>query len=114
MTVVGENTSVPASETSYAVCMDYPIVFEAAQGWQCPICKNVYAPWICECLHCAEKKNKPTWTACTSPATVESRTMRLETYSCWHLNQDGHEECWGTKEREECHCLGIKSKCNKF
>lgn len=25
---------------------------QAQQGWQCPICKKIYAPNISECLHC--------------------------------------------------------------
>lgn len=25
---------------------------QAQQGWQCPICKKIYAPNIPECLHC--------------------------------------------------------------
>ena len=24
----------------------------AQQGWQCPVCKKIYAPNIPECLHC--------------------------------------------------------------
>lgn len=25
---------------------------QAQQGWQCPVCKKIYAPFIQECLHC--------------------------------------------------------------
>lgn len=25
---------------------------QAQQGWQCPVCKKIYAPNISECLHC--------------------------------------------------------------
>ena len=25
---------------------------QAQQGWQCPVCKKIYAPHIPECLHC--------------------------------------------------------------
>lgn len=28
----------------------------AQQGWQCPICKKVYAPHITECYWCNNKK----------------------------------------------------------
>lgn len=24
----------------------------AQQGWQCPICKRVYAPFVSECINC--------------------------------------------------------------
>ena len=24
----------------------------AQQGWQCPVCKRVYAPFVSECLYC--------------------------------------------------------------
>lgn len=29
---------------------------QAQQGWQCPICKKIYAPNISECLHCNNVK----------------------------------------------------------
>lgn len=30
----------------------------AAQGWQCPICRKVLAPWVQECLCCVEDTTK--------------------------------------------------------
>ena len=27
----------------------------APQGWQCPICRKVHAPWVQECLCCVDK-----------------------------------------------------------
>lgn len=31
---------------------------QAQQGWQCPICKKIYAPIISECLHCNNVKTE--------------------------------------------------------
>ena len=31
---------------------------QAQQGWQCPICKKIYAPNISECLHCNNVKTE--------------------------------------------------------
>lgn len=31
---------------------------QAQQGWQCPICKKIYAPNIPECLHCNNVKTE--------------------------------------------------------
>lgn len=28
-----------------------------SQGWQCPICKNVWAPFVQECFNCNNKKS---------------------------------------------------------
>ncbi len=32
------------------------------QGWQCPICEAVYAPWVIKCKGCGEGK-KPDMSA---------------------------------------------------
>lgn len=26
------------------------------QGWQCPVCKRVYAPWMAQCLSCGGQR----------------------------------------------------------
>lgn len=32
---------------------DYEVPgFGVQQGWQCPICKRVYAPFVSECINC--------------------------------------------------------------
>lgn len=28
------------------------------RGWQCPICKHVYAPFVVECMHCGKNDSK--------------------------------------------------------
>lgn len=30
------------------------------QGWQCPVCKAVYAPSMPTCMHCGPKKTETT------------------------------------------------------
>lgn len=42
-------------------------LFGAAQEWQCPICKRVYAPFIHMCMYCGNKEETQT---ITSPGTV--------------------------------------------
>lgn len=31
-------------------------LFSAMQGWQCPICKRVYSPFIHMCMYCGNKE----------------------------------------------------------
>lgn len=35
-------------------------LFGAMQGWQCPICKRVYSPFVQMCLHCGKKETQVT------------------------------------------------------
>ena len=28
----------------------------AQQGWQCPVCRRVYAPWMASCLNCGGER----------------------------------------------------------
>ena len=114
MTVVGDYTSPPAQTTSYTIGdliggLPHQGVC-AQQGWQCPVCGRVYAPWVSQCFYCGEGTPSVTWKASTSPAVVEKKP---EVCSCWHLRPDGIEECWGTKEREECHCCGVTTRCDR-
>lgn len=42
------------------------------QGWQCPICKRVYAPFIPCCYHCGNEKIITTTTITTgTPPTQD-------------------------------------------
>ena len=29
---------------------------EPQQGWQCPVCRRVYAPWMAQCLTCGGER----------------------------------------------------------
>lgn len=29
------------------------------QGWQCPICKRVYSPFVQMCMYCGKKETLP-------------------------------------------------------
>ena len=49
----------------------------------------------CECYHVIK-------TIVTDPFT---RTFPLQKITC---------ECWGTKEKEECKCEGLRSKCDFY
>lgn len=31
-------------------------LFNAIQGWQCPICKRVYSPFVHMCMYCGNKE----------------------------------------------------------
>ena len=46
----------------------------AAQGWQCPICKRVYAPFMSMCTHCGidEITTTTTMTIGDSIATTDT------------------------------------------
>lgn len=39
----------------------------AQQGWQCPVCGRVYAPWMAQCLSCG---NEHTYASYASAATM--------------------------------------------
>jgi hypothetical protein len=45
---------------TYHICYIQPL-FQSTnpiaqpQGWQCPVCKNVYAPWVPRCENCHNK-----------------------------------------------------------
>lgn len=47
------------------------------QGWQCPVCKRVYAPWVSSCDKCGrdEAKDNTTFRAVTAPATINGITI---------------------------------------
>ena len=76
------------------------------QGWQCPRCKRIYSPTYPWCIFCtSEDKDVKVSDVTTSP---DGAAQRCECYHTGH----GTAECWGTKEREYCTCLGDKSKCN--
>ena len=53
-----------ASNGKVPVGIDY-VKVGASQGWQCPICGNVYSPWQYECTQC--NHDRPT----TITATTE-------------------------------------------
>ena len=35
-------------------------LFNAMQGWQCPICKRVYSPFVHMCMYCGNKEVETT------------------------------------------------------
>lgn len=35
-------------------------LFNAMQGWQCPICKRVYSPFVHMCTYCGNKEVETT------------------------------------------------------
>ena len=39
----------------------------AQQGWQCPVCKAVYAPWVAVCFNC---KQSVKYAVTTTPSMV--------------------------------------------
>lgn len=38
--------------------MEEQLLFGVTQGWQCPICKRVYAPFVQKCFYCGEKETQ--------------------------------------------------------
>jgi len=41
---------------------DYMDNMPPQQGWQCPVCGRVYAPWMSECTHCGNEVSTVTTT----------------------------------------------------
>lgn len=44
---IGSTTTVTGTITTTTAAASDP-----EQGWQCPVCKRIYAPWKDECSHC--------------------------------------------------------------
>ena len=40
----------------YPLPLRVPEELPAPQGWQCPVCKSVMAPFVAECLRCSPAK----------------------------------------------------------
>lgn len=55
----------------------------AQQGWQCPVCKRVYAPFVSECPYCGKYDNdvRSNGTGTSQPIIDWSR----------HMTYTGHE-----------------------
>ena len=49
------------------------------QGWQCPVCKRVYAPFVSECLYCGGN----------TVTNVETGTGQPLIDWCKHMNYTG-------------------------
>ena len=53
------------------------------QGWQCPICKRVYAPSIPMCFYCGNNlKSKTSTDSNPEPKDMESEKANSEKESC--------------------------------
>ena len=53
------------------------------QGWQCPICKRVYAPSIPMCFYCGNNlKGKTSTDSNPEPKDMESEKPNSEKESC--------------------------------
>lgn len=61
------------------------------QGWQCPICKHVFAPHVNECAYCGRKEKA------------------LDGCEYYHEGR-----CWGTKEAEPCEVVKSTPYCPKY
>ena len=87
------------------------------QGWQCPVCKRVYAPWVSSCDKCGrdEAKNNTTFRAVTTPATINGNTTIGE---IWVGTDRKCEKCGGDMQVDvSCICTSNpprqKYKCKK-
>lgn len=57
----------------------------AMQGWQCPLCKRIYGPFIQECLHC----NNPHSTLTTTTTGDDPEEMNTITNPKKKITTDG-------------------------
>ena len=79
-----------------------------ADGWICPKCGNVYAPWVCECDNCNQKKQGVNNSTSTTAPPGSSTTYN--SYDLGHegpdnpnyyasVSLDGNQQCvdcrWG-------------------
>ena len=49
---VPESLNSNSSDTPSTITVTYSSINCAAQGWQCPICRNVWAPTVAGCQRC--------------------------------------------------------------
>ena len=47
----------------------------AMQGWQCPLCKKIYGPFVQECLHCNNTESTITTTIGDDPDKMTTTTI---------------------------------------
>lgn len=67
------------------------------QGWECPKCGGVYAPWVAQCTTCSNK-NTRSWTTTTirDPYTFNGEGSKtdevvFEESGTWCLNKESEE-----------------------
>lgn len=59
-------TAVPVPLTA-TVTWNPPYQAMPQQGWQCPVCKNIYAPFMPQCSKCCNQGTATTTTASSIP-----------------------------------------------
>ena len=89
----------------------------APQGWQCPACHRVYSPMTSMCYYCAGRDT--TMATNTEYETKKDEFVRKmmvgDTEKCSRYHTEyGKQQCWGTKEKEECSCGGDRKKCTFY
>lgn len=74
------------------------MIVTVRRGWQCPICKHVYAPFVAECMHCGKNEAKAEITVDVKPEPKRQKedndltnTGNLE----WKLTFKTCEKCGG-------------------
>ena len=48
------------------------------QGWQCPLCKRIYAPFVTECFYCPRSGEQIMTTTGTNPQVARIKLRGLE------------------------------------
>lgn len=87
---------------------------EPQQGWQCPNCKSVYAPFMPSCQRCqgpVPEKEKPTWGTIIKKAgeTLVHHWSTLE-----KRDKDGNIIGWNCCDCPACEYLGRGFHSNKI
>lgn len=92
------------------------------QGWQCPVCKRVYAPWVMACDKCGrdEAKNNTIFRAVTTQAVATPETINGNTTidETWVDTNRKCKKCGGDMQVDvSCICTSLppqrKYKCKK-
>ena len=72
---------------------DFPSYGWAQQGWECPRCGNINAPWVAQC-NCSRNKYTISWTS--KPSYTGDRPEWWKDITCCHNNKASNSVTYKT------------------
>ena len=66
---------------------DIQITMGNKQGWECPKCGRVYAPWVSTCFYCGDNFRSVTQTSVT-----QTTAKSLADLQDWNANKEVEHE----------------------